>query len=227
MRAAWSSSGGKDSLLALWHARRQGYDVRTMITMFDETGKRSRSHGVEMHLMQAQAERLGMQLLAPSASWHNYEQIFVETLTSLRSSGHEAVVFGDIDLLPHREWEEKVCARAQLQAALPLWQRNRRTLAEESLRLGFKSIVVCIDQRHLSQDFAGRLYNEAFLADLPSSVDPCGENGEFHTFVYDGPVFNEPLAVEVAAIEDYQAPQEFGGGMFSFARLRPSVIGRS
>jgi uncharacterized protein (TIGR00290 family) len=170
--------------------------------------------------MHAQAARLGMELIAPSASWRDYEAVFVDALLGLRASGHEAVVFGDIDLLPHREWEEKVCARAQLQAALPLWQRNRRTLAEESLRLGFRSIVVCVDQRHLSRDFAGRVFNEAFLADLPSSVDPCGENGEFHTFVYDGPVFSEPLPVEVTAIEDYQAPQEFGGGGYTFARLR-------
>jgi uncharacterized protein (TIGR00290 family) len=220
MRCAWSSSGGKDSLLALWHARQQGLDVRTLLTMFDATGLRNRSHGIELPLMQAQARSLGMELLTPHASWREYETVFVEALQKLHATGHEAVVFGDIDLLPHREWEEKVCARAGLQAVLPLWQRNRRELAEESLRLGFKSIVVCVDHRHLTRDFAGRLYDESFLADLPENVDACGENGEFHTFVYDGPMFSESLNVEVSAIEDYQAPSEFGGGWFSFARLR-------
>jgi uncharacterized protein (TIGR00290 family) len=190
-----------------------------MLTMFDETGLRSRSHGIELPLMQAQARSLGMDLLTPHASWRNYESVFVETLQSLRASGHEAVVFGDIDLLPHRVWEETVCARAGLNAVLPLWQRNRRELAEESLRLGFKSIVVCVDRRFLTRDFAGRLYDETFLSDLPDNVDACGENGEFHTFVYDGPGFKESLQVEVTAIEDYQAPAEFGGGWFSFARL--------
>lgn len=220
MRCAWSSSGGKDSLLALWHARRQGCDVRTLLTMFDETGLRSRSHGIELPLVQAQARSLGMDLLAPHASWRDYESVFVEALQGLRADGHDAVVFGDIDLAAHREWEEKVCARADLKAVLPLWGRSRRELAEESLRLGFKSIVVCVDRKHLTRDFAGRLYDESFLADLPAGVDACGENGEFHTFVYDGPMFAEPLLVEVAAIEDYQAPAEFGGGGYSFARLR-------
>jgi diphthine-ammonia ligase len=217
---AWSTSGGKDSLLALWYAKQQGRCVTTMLTMFDETGLRSRSHGIELPLMRAQARSLGMDLFTPHAGWRDYETVFVEALLNLRASGHEAVIFGDIDLLPHREWEEKVCARTGLNALLPLWQRNRRELAEESLRLGFKSIVVCVDHRHLARDFAGRLYDESFLADLPDNVDACGENGEFHTFVYDGPLFNEPLSVEVAAIEDYQAPAEFGGGWYSFARLR-------
>lgn len=220
MRCAWSSSGGKDSLLALWHAHRQGCDVRTLLTMFDESGLRSRSHGVELPLMQAQARSLGMNLLTPHASWRDYEAVFVAALESLRADGHEAVVFGDIDLALHREWEESVCARARLKAVLPLWRRNRRELAAESLRLGFKSIVVCVDRKHLARDFAGRLYDESFLADLPAGVDLCGENGEFHTFVYDGPMFATPLTVEVAAVEDYQAPAEFGGNWFSFARLR-------
>ena len=196
-----------------------------MITMFDETGARSRSHGIHLPLMQAQASRLGMDLVAPSASWRTYEEVFVKTLQQIRLAGHDAVVFGDIDLLPHREWEEKVCAQAQVQAALPLWQRNRRELADESLRLGFKSIVVCIDHRYLSREFAGRLYDESFLADLPKGVDACGENGEFHTFVYDGPGFSTPLNVEVTQIEDYQAPKEFGGGGFTFARLKERESG--
>jgi len=219
VRAAWSSSGGKDSLLALWHAKAQGLNVTTLLTMFDETGERSRSHGVGLALMHKQAKSLGMELVAPSASWKNYEAVFVAQLNSLKSSGHEAVVFGDIDLQPHRDWEEKVCALAGLQPVLPLWQRSRMELARESLALGFKSIVVCVDHKYLNRDFAGRRYDEAFIAALPPGVDACGENGEFHTFVYDGPVFSEALSVIVEKLEDYQAPAEFGGGGFTFARL--------
>lgn len=223
MRCAWSSSGGKDSLLALWHARKQGHDVVTMITMFDETGSRSRSHGIDLSLMNAQAAALGMELLTPAATWKTYETEFVNALRVVRSGNHEGVVFGDIDLEPHREWEEKVCAQADLTAILPLWQRRRPELAEEVLRLGFKSIVVCIDHRFLSADFCGREYDEAFVESLPAGVDACGENGEFHTFVYGGPGFSHPLEVAVARIEDYVAPPEFGGTRYSFARLRPKA----
>jgi uncharacterized protein (TIGR00290 family) len=220
MLAAWSSSGGKDSLLALWHAKAQGLDVRTMITMFDETGERSRSHGIDLPLMQMQARALGMELITPHTSWKTYEAEFVKTLSALRNSGHEGVIFGDIDLLAHREWEEKVCAAANLAAVLPLWQRDRKQLATQILELGFKAIVVCVDHRYLHADFCGREYNNAFVESLPDGVDACGENGEFHTFVFDGPLFNAPLTVAVTEIESYQAPLEFGGTQYSFARLR-------
>jgi uncharacterized protein (TIGR00290 family) len=219
MRCAWSSSGGKDSLLALWHARQSGHDVATMITMFDETGLRSRSHGISPAVMRSQADALGMELMTPSASWQTYESEFVKALQELNSRDHEAVVFGDIDLQPHRDWEEKVCAQAKLVALLPLWQRDRQELAAEVWRLGFKSIVVCVDHRYLSAEFCGREYNEAFVRSLPAGVDACGENGEFHTFVYAGPLFSRSLSISVAGIENYQAPIEFGGGRFSFAAL--------
>jgi uncharacterized protein (TIGR00290 family) len=216
---AWSSSGGKDSLLALWHAREQGLRIVSMITMFDETGLRSRSHGMSPALMQAQASALGLHLHKPQASWKNYENVFVGTLRVLRAAGYKGVVFGDIDLQAHRDWEEKVCAQADLTAVLPLWQRDRQQLANEVLTLGFKSIVVCVDHRFLDASFCGREYNADFIRDLPADVDACGENGEFHTFVFDGPLFSAPLKIDVNAIEDYRAPQEFGGGAFSFARL--------
>jgi uncharacterized protein (TIGR00290 family) len=216
---AWSTSGGKDSLLALWYAREQGYCVTTMITMFDETGARSRSHGIDKSLMQAQAHALGMTLITPHASWQSYENEFVTTLQTLKATGHEGVIFGDIDLTPHREWEEKVCSQADLNAVLPLWQQDRKLLAHQVLQLGFKAIVVCIDHRFLTADFCGREYNREFIESLPDGVDACGENGEFHTFVYAGPLLNAPLNVSVSKIESYAAPKEFGGGRYSFARL--------
>jgi uncharacterized protein (TIGR00290 family) len=216
---AWSTSGGKDSLLALWYARQQGYRVTTMITMFDETGARSRSHGIDKSLMRAQAQALNMDLVTPHASWQSYEKEFVATLRTLKAANHEGVIFGDIDLLPHREWEEKVCAQANLRAVLPLWQHDRRELAAQVLQLGFKAIVVCVDHRFLTADFCGREYNREFIELLPDGVDACGENGEFHTFVYAGPLLIAPLNVSVARIENYDAPTEFGGGRYSFARL--------
>ena len=219
MIAVCSSSGGKDSLLAMWHAKQQGIELRTLLTMFDETGLRSRSHGVPRTVVERQARALGLQLLAPSAGWTDYEQVFVEALHTLRASGHEIAIFGDIDLEPHREWEERVCQRAGISACLPLWQKDRLQLARHSIALGFKAIVVCVDSRHLGDEFCGRLFDESFIADLPAGVDACGENGEFHTFVYDGPLFAHPVEFHFRGRSEYFAPATLGGGRYCFATL--------
>jgi uncharacterized protein (TIGR00290 family) len=217
--ALCSSSGGKDSMLALWYAHRKGIRVHTLLTMFDETGERSRSHAVPRELMEQQAHALGMALVARSASWASYEQVFTDVLRELHAAGHRLAVFGDIDLEPHREWEERVCAAAGLRAYLPLWQRDRRALAEEALAAGFRAIVVCTDSRYLSDEFCGREFDRQFLADLPPNVDACGENGEFHTFVFDGPLFRHPVKTHVNGKEEYIAPPQLGGTRYCFARL--------
>jgi uncharacterized protein (TIGR00290 family) len=128
-------------------------------------------------------------------------------------------VFGDIDLQPHRDWEEKVCAVAGLRALLPLWHEDRNKLAREVLELGFRARVVCVNGRYLDETFCGRDYDESFLKDLPESVDACGENGEFHTFVYDGPIFRKPVTVRVAERTTYHAPENLGSDTYYFARL--------
>jgi uncharacterized protein (TIGR00290 family) len=190
-----------------------------MLTMFEETGQRSRSHGISLRLMQLPAQALGLELVTPSASWSGYESVFVKTLQTLREGDHRVAIFGDIDLQPHRDWEERVCAMADLTPCLPLWHRNRLELAEESLALRFRSIVVCTDSRYLGDEFCGREFDARFIADLPPGVDPCGENGEFHTFVYDGPLFRHSLDVEVVSREPYVAPPELGAVRYCFARL--------
>lgn len=208
-------------MLALWHARQQGVAVATLLTMFDETGRRSRSHGVPRELMARQAEALGLALAGPSASWAEYERVFVRALQELHGTGHRVAIFGDIDLAPHREWEERVCQRAGLRAHLPLWGRHRREVAGEALALGFRAVVVCTDSRYLPDDFCGREFDARLLEDLPAGVDPCGENGEFHTFVYDGPLFLRPVVVRRAGTEVYVAPPELGGVRYCFATLTP------
>ncbi len=219
MPAAISSSGGKDSLLALHRAQGMGINVTTMITMFDDVSGLSKSHGVGRSLVEAQARALGLASLTPTSSWTSYQDVFIRTLTELRESGHDTIVFGDIDLQPHRDWEEMVCAQTNMTAVLPLWGESRTALANETLALGFEAIVVCVDSRHLTDDFAGRRYDAAFLADLPSTVDPCGENGEFHTFVTDGPGFTAPLAASVTGTRVYTSVPEFGGQRYCFAEL--------
>jgi len=217
--AAVSWSGGKDCCLALHRARAAGFDIRILVAMFDESGERTRSHGVPRAIMQAQADALGLELVAPSASWADYERAFTETLTALKERAVTDVVFGDIDLQPHREWEEKVCAAAGVRSHLPLWQENRQTLAGEILALGYRAVVVCTDDRWLGARWCGRAYDRAFLAGLPDGVDLCGENGEFHTFVTDGPLFRQPVSVHVAAVDSRSIP--FGEQSYTYhiARL--------
>ncbi len=217
--ALCSFSGGKDSCLALWLAQRQGYKVRTLLTMFDESGERSRSHAISRTLMERQAQAVGCELMVRTATWKTYEAVFIAALRELHETGHRAAVFGDIDLQSHRDWEEKVCAAADMQAVLPLWQNDRLQLVDEVLAAGFRATVVCIDSRYLGDEFCGRPYDARFIASLPAGVDACGENGEFHTFVYDGPCFKEPVPIRVDGFDDYTAPPEYGSVRYRFARV--------
>ncbi|HEX7116172.1 MAG TPA: diphthine--ammonia ligase [Steroidobacter sp.] len=216
--ALCSFSGGKDSCLALWRAQQQGLKVRTLLVMFEEAADRSRSHAIPLPMIEAQARALGLELLVRRASWKTYEEVFVAALEELKARGHTHAVFGDIDLQPHRDWEEKVCARAGIEPVLPLWHEDRRALAQEVLDAGFRARVVCVDSRYLGDEFCGREYDASFLTDLPANVDACGENGEFHTFVYDGPNFKSPVPCSLCGCEEYVAPPELGGTRYCFAR---------
>jgi uncharacterized protein (TIGR00290 family) len=176
-------------MLALHRALDAGHRVEALLAMFDESGERSRSHALPPHLLQAQADALGMPLVMRQASWVDYEAVFTDQLRDFAAQGITHGLFGDIDLPAHRDWEEKVCAAAGLRAELPLWQQPRRALVDEFLALGYRARVVCVDARFLDASFCGREFDAGFIADLPPEVDACGENGEFHSFVFDGPRF--------------------------------------
>ncbi len=183
--------------------------------MFDKTGLRSRSHSVSREVMQAQADALGLQLVAPSASWQSYETVFVKELKKLKSQSFDAAIFGDIDLQAHRDWEEKVCAAAEIEAVLPLWNENRLDLVNEFLAGGFRSVVICVNEKFLPEKFCGRVFDEQFVSDLPEGVDACGENGEFHTFVFDGKLFKNPVPYKIDEIY-HHAPVFPSGDAASF-----------
>lgn len=219
MAALVSWSGGKDSCLAFWRAKQAGADIRLLITAMDESGERSRSHGVPPELLKAQAAALGLPLEFYHTSWKTYEEKFITLLRDAHAKGIRQAIFGDIDLVPHREWEEKVCAAAGLSAELPLWLEPRRKLVDEFLAEGFKAVVVCVNGNYLDASFAGRDFDHQFLDDLPPGVDACGENGEFHTFVVDGPAFTSPVPFKRAAKETWTAPPEQGGTVFTFQAL--------
>jgi uncharacterized protein (TIGR00290 family) len=215
--ASWS--GGKDSCLAVWRAKQAGIDVKALLTMFDAHGEKSRSHGLTPEVIRAQAAAMQMEHLQGRASWADYESQFIGHLQTLRKRGFTAGVFGDIDLQPHRDWEVKVCARADINVHLPLWQESRRELVDEFWRLGFKALVVCTDSRFLPARYCGLEFDRAYVDSLPAGVDACGENGEFHTVVYDGPLFRESLNLNVLGLEEYVSPPEFGSAAYTFAKV--------
>ncbi len=205
-------------MLALHRALESGYEVAALLAMVDESGERSRSHGLPPHLIRRQAEALGIPLVVRHASWATYEAEFIAATTELAAQGIHYGLFGDIDLEPHRVWEEKVCGAAGIEAVLPLWQEPRRRLVDEFLALEYRARVVCTNARWLNGSFCGRSFDAAFLGDLPKDVDACGENGEFHTFVFDGPRFQRPVAHELLAVHErrFESPAP---AVFHFAEL--------
>ncbi len=192
-RFVCSWSGGKDSCLALYRAMKMGQPLK-LFTMFEETGMKSRSHGLSMELLRMQAEAIGLPHETRAATWGAYEAEFISALKQFKQEGAEAAVFGDIDIEEHGRWEEKVCCAAGLKACLPLWQEGRRALVEEFLNLGFKAVIVTVNEKMLNHKYLGREVSRELLAELEQEgVDLCGENGEFHTAVLDGPIFRHPV----------------------------------
>jgi uncharacterized protein (TIGR00290 family) len=191
-------SGGKDSAMAL-HALQlaQNHRITTLLTTVTEEYDRISMHGVRRVLLERQAESLGLPLHAVLIPPHcinaTYEARMKEALTEHLARGVRRVAFGDIFLEELRVYRERNLAQLGMEALFPIWKRDTRELARDFLHLGFHAIAVCVDPRVLDMSFAGRVLDESFFADLPPGVDPCGENGEFHTFVFDGPVFRTPI----------------------------------
>ncbi len=195
-----SWSGGKDSALALHRAVAAGAEPVALLTMLTEEGERSRSHGLPVSLLRAQAKALGIPLVGRAASWAGYEAAFTAALRELRRAGAEAAVFGDIDLDPNRRWEEKVSAAAGLEALLPLWGSPRRALLDELLDAGIGATIVAVRADLQAAGLLGRRLDEALVERLEAlGVDACGEAGEYHTVVTGAPLFAYALALEHGA----------------------------
>lgn len=192
--AVYSWSGGKDSLLALQRSLATGAHPRALATMLDETGRRSRSHGLSVEILDAQARSLGIPLITRATSWNDYETAFTDALAEAAGRGAETCVFGDIDIDAHRDWCHRVAASAGLRSFHPLWRDSRRRLIHEFLRLNYKAILVVVRLAALDRSFLGRELDDELLLEFEvAGIDPCGENGEFHTVVTSGPLFTEPL----------------------------------
>jgi uncharacterized protein (TIGR00290 family) len=200
-------SGGKDSSLAL-HALQQRVDVRVtgLLTTITDDYDRISMHGVRRSLLLQQAEALGLPLhevhIPPQCINPIYESRMEQALRAQLDAGVRTVAFGDIFLQDLREYRERNLARLNMHAIFPIWKRDTRELVHDFCSLGFRAIAICIDPKKLDRGFAGRELTPQFFADLPANVDPCGENGEFHTFVFAGPIFSKPIQVQRGEVVD-------------------------
>ncbi|GBD35804.1 hypothetical protein HRbin36_00919 [bacterium HR36] len=198
-------SGGKDSCLALQELLRQpDWEVVALVSTITEGYERLSMHGVRVELIRQQAASLGIPLvearIPPNASNLVYEAALEQAVQPFLMQGVRLMAFGDLFLTDIRRYRETVLARWSMAAIFPIWGRNTTELAREFVDRGFRAIVVCVDPRQISSELCGRDYDSQFLANLPPTADPCGENGEFHTFVYDGPIFHKAVAAQRGAI---------------------------
>lgn len=190
-------SGGKDSALALHRLLGEGRGASTLLTTLTEGFDRISMHGVRRELLERQVAALGLPLrpvyISRGAGNAEYESRMEEALLEQRERGVEEAAFGDIFLEDLRAYRERQLARIGMRGLFPLWKTDTAALAERFIALGFKAALVCVDTRALDASFAGAEFDRGLLRRLPRGVDPCGENGEFHSFVYDGPIFREPV----------------------------------
>ncbi len=194
-------SGGKDSAFALHEIiKSDNYSVQALLSTVTEDYDRISMHGVRCSLLEKQAAALGFPLekvlISKKSSNEEYEKKVEEVLSKFKINGTSLAAFGDIFLEDLRIYRENNLSKLQMNAIFPLWKKDSLLLANRFIDEGFKAIITCVDTKVLDKSFAGRKYDRALLADLPSNVDPCGENGEFHSFVYAGPIFNNEIPVE-------------------------------
>ena len=198
-RVLVSWSGGKDSAMALSEMTKSGrYEVAALLTTVTKDYDRISMHGVRRALLKRQAESLGLALeevfITKDASNAEYEASMGKVLSKHQGLGTTSVVFGDIFLEDLRKYREEKLSLLAMKAIFPIWKVETTELAHRFIALGFKAITTCVDTKVLGKEFVGREIDQAFLSDLPAGVDPCGENGEFHSFVYAGPIFRHPIA---------------------------------
>jgi uncharacterized protein (TIGR00290 family) len=204
LKAFISWSGGKDCCLAAYQAKQQGIKIAYLLNMVTEDKKRSCSHGITARWIRQQAKAVGIPLLQVPTTTDNYQSIFMGVLKELHNNGVTAGVFGDIDFEPHREWIEKVCAPSGITPILPLWGRNQNEIVMDFIEVGFQAKVIATQADLLGAKWLGRIIDKEFLkdiTDLKKGITPCGEAGEFHTLVVDGPIFKKCLEIREAASE--------------------------
>lgn len=202
-----SFSGGKDSVLALYEASKVG-EALGLLVMLEEEGTRSRSHGMPPEVIAAQADALGLPVYTAAASWNDYEREFTRLLENARLQGAEVLVTGDLDMPAHGCWHDKVTKNAGLMLGMPLWEMDHREAVEQFINLGFTAIIVTVNLTlGMRENDLGRMLTLELVKELEArGIDPCGEGGEFHTTVIDGPIFKHAVPVrkrEMIKNEEY------------------------
>ncbi|WP_295221216.1 diphthine--ammonia ligase [uncultured Chryseobacterium sp.] len=231
-KAIFNWSSGKDSALALYKIlQEEKFEITSLLTSINKEFQRISMHGVHVSLLEKQVESLGFPLakleLPKEPSMEEYREMMESIMTDFKKQGVTHSIFGDIFLEDLRKYREDQLAAAGIQGVFPLWKKDTKNLIEEFMDLGFKTIVTCINETYLDKSFAGRVIDKQFIEDLPENVDPCGENGEFHTFTFDGPIFKDPIGFEVGEIvkKTYPKPksgsdEENGEYVFWFCDLK-------
>ena len=214
-KAIFNWSSGKDSALALYKVlQNTEFEITCLLTSISQEFQRISMHGVRVELLEQQAKSLGIPLeimqIPEMPTMEAYENVMNETLTKLKNQGVTHSIFGDILLEDLRKYREDQLAKIGFEAVFPLWKTPTNDLIQEFMSLGFKAIVVCVNERFLDKSFVGRVIDQDFINDLPDNVDVCGENGEFHTFTFDGPIFSTPINFEIGEIvyRKYEKPKE-------------------
>lgn len=197
-KAIFNWSSGKDSALALYKILNSNrFEIVSLVTLINEEVRRVTMHGLREELVEKQSESIGLPLqkimLPELPSMEEYNSIMSSVLNSFKEKGITHSVFGDIFLEDLRNYREEKLHEIGLKGVFPLWKRDTKDLIKEFISLGFKTIVICVNETYLDKSFVGRIIDEKFISDLPKNVDPCGENGEFHTFTFDGPIFKSPV----------------------------------
>lgn len=202
-----SWSGGKDCCLSLYKAIKLGYKPEVLLTMLSMESGVSSAHRIREDILKAQSDAIGIRHFFGRASFYEYQKVFLSYLQNFKRQGIDVGVFGDIDLQEHKDWEDNVCAKASMVSFLPLWKMNRRDVLTDFLEAGFKAKIVLVNKTMMEPCFLGRDLSKELMDELEQAkVDVCGENGEYHTVVYDGPIFSKPLNIrcgqEIIPVED-------------------------
>lgn len=214
-KALFNWSSGKDSALALYKILAdKEFEISCLFTSVNQQLQRVSMHGIRIELVEAQAKSINLPLeivqMPEMPTMEAYEEMMREKLNILKAKGISHSVFGDIFLEDLRKYREDKLAEMGFEGVFPLWKTPTRDLIEEFIALGFKTIVVCVNERFLDKSFVGRIIDQQFIDDLPKDVDVCGENGEFHTFTFDGPIFSKPIDFQIGEIvyRKYEKPEK-------------------
>jgi len=192
--ASWS--GGKDGCFACYEAMRQGYKISHLVNFISDELQRVRFHGTEAKLIQLQSQALGIPLLQKETTWKGYEQEFKKAVQSLIPNGVKGMVFGDIYLQEHKDWVERVCGELSIEAVEPLWGKNPEEVLSGFIDSGFEALIISAQSKFIGPEWIGGRVDRSFRNYLRHrGIDICGENGEYHTFVVDGPIFRRRIEI--------------------------------